>query len=193
MGCPTSSTEGDVVIIDDTINADMMRDDAGAPERLPNEQSLETITSSQALGPYPVTQTTITLIDPSRTTPGFTNEPGLDRRELTCEVWFPSGFDGPAPLVVHGHGFLSSRLDSHGLATMLASHGAVVVAPDFPMTRRGLPGAPVIIDALEQGSDIVFIVKALREKRGRAAPSWANLIDSERWFATGVSLGPIPR
>jgi len=106
-------------------------------------------------GPYPAGVRTFELFDPTRL-----NVQGTGPRPVTMEVYYPStteavvgvpqdpvtilGFPiapqpayrdvpvrtGTFPLVVYSHGYQSIRVAAATLATHLASHGFIVVAPE---------------------------------------------------------------
>ena len=150
-------------------------------------------------GPWAVATTTWEFVDDTRPTPAHGQWPMASSRSLTTEIWYPAINEGldeemaiadaPFPLVLHAHGFMSTRLDSPGLARLLASHGFVVVCPDFPLSNRNAPGGPTIIDAASQPGDLFAIHRALRTGEDLPVAVVAERIDVERALYTGVSLG----
>lgn len=147
-------------------------------------------------GPYPVVQRTVTFVDASRPTPPNKTYPGAPTRTLVTEVWYPgSSVDGalldpgPYPIVVHSHGFLDSRLGEAYATRHLASHGYVVVAPDYPLSNGGAPGGATIDDVQHQPADASFVLDQILTRSATPGDELFGKVDPERIGASGLSLG----
>lgn len=143
-------------------------------------------------GPHPVGQRTVAYVDTSRPTMPNGSFPGAPDRTLVTEVWYPAVSAGrdtaldatgaPHPVVIHSHGFLDSRLGEAYLTRHLASHGYVVAAIDYPLTRGGAPGGANPADVDQQPGDWSFVLDRLLE-------DFAGAVDPQRVGASGLSLG----
>ena len=149
-----------------------------------------------ATGPYGVASFDVTFVDRSRSTRANGTFPGAPERTLVSTVWYP--IDGPAsegapaspapgsfPLIGYAHGFTSGRAAGGRLGEHLASHGYVVVAPDFPLSNGGAPGGPTAGDLAHQPADLGFV---MRELAALDHPV-ADAIDTTRQGIAGLSLG----
>jgi dienelactone hydrolase len=156
-------------------------------------------------GPYGTGVMTIPLVDTSRATPANGSYPGAATRALTTEVWYPAAdhaltegrnaavADGCRhfPLIVHGHGFTSTRAEIRYVAKHLSSYGYVVAAPDFPLSNQAAPGGPVTTDVPNQAADMIFVSQALVSAPVKAFAPFASHIDSTRLALSGYSLGGV--
>ena len=156
-------------------------------------------------GPYVVGKQDFRLVDSSRTTPAHNGNPEIAERVLATSVWYPAQnrpFEWlrpgprplarqacPAPLVIYSHGFMSFRGNGAYLAEHLASHGYVVAAANFPLTRFGTAGGPQFTDVINQPGDVSFIIDSLLAWNDTADNRFAGCIDPERIGAVGLSLG----
>ena len=139
-------------------------------------------------GPREVGRAERTLVDgtrPTRVNGDFTGAPS---RTLETTLWFPVGANGPHPLVVYSHGFMSTRAEAERYATHLASYGSVVVAADYPLTNFRAPGGPSLADAVNQPGDVAFLIDTVTGWSAAERP-FAGEIDPERIGAAGLSLG----
>jgi predicted dienelactone hydrolase len=84
---------------------------------------------------------------------------------------------------------MSFRSNGAYLARYLASHGYIVAAANFPLTRFGTPGGPQFTDVINQPGDVSFIIDTLLGWSAAAENRFAGCIDHERIAATGLSLG----
>ena len=119
-------------------------------------------------GPYPVGSTSLDLVDTSRPTMANGDVPASGERSLPTEVWYPAAAasrdaqpatdGGPYPLIVWAHGFSSLPQLTASLLSHLASHGYVVAAPAFPLTRLRAPGGTTFTDTWNQDEDISFVI-----------------------------------
>ncbi|MDX1384194.1 MAG: hypothetical protein R3190_11155, partial [Thermoanaerobaculia bacterium] len=82
---------------------------------------------------------------------------------------------------------MSTRLGGTFLGEHLASHGYVVVAPDFPLTHAGAPGGPNEQDVVNQPADVSFLID--RALAAGTEPPFDGAIDRERIGVLGLSLG----
>src|SRR5690606_29753397 len=95
--------------------------------------------------------------------------------------------DGPYPLVLFSHGFMSYRLQSTTLTTHLASWGLVVISPDY--FERGLRGFGPVPPAAPISADrVVELALAAVEEMNQSGPL-AGSIDTSRLFPVGHSAG----
>lgn len=141
-----------------------------------------------AAGMHAVAMHERVLRDPVRPTPANGAFAGHPWRELHTTVWAPRD-GGPWPLLVSSHGFADTRHGSAYLARALARLGYVVVAADFPLTHRGAPGGPQILDLPSQPGDVRFLVDAMLAASADPADPLFGRIDPDRIGAYGVSLG----
>jgi dienelactone hydrolase len=136
--------------------------------------------------PYEVGSREYTFVRGSRATLGHEGEG--PPRTLVTTVWFPRAAEGPHPLVVYSHGFLSNRRGGTYLAEYLAGRGYVVAAADHPRTRRWAPGGPVIDDVVNQPADLSALIDRILAWDERERP-FPGAVDPERVGVVGLSLG----
>ena len=139
-------------------------------------------------GPHAVGMKTVTFVDSSRSIPAREDDPGADERTLTCNLWWPVDDAGPHPLIVYSHGFMSNRSEGAYLNEHLASHGYVVIAPDYPRSSFGVPGGPDVSDVVNQPADLSFLIDSVAGW-DRSERPFRGEIDRERIGAVGLSLG----
>ena len=113
---------------------------------------------------------------------------GAPERTLEATLWVPRDADGPHPLVVYSHGFMSMRSGGRYIAEHLASHGYVVVSADFPLTNFFAPGGPTVNDAINQPADVSFLIDEMLAWPEGQRP-FAGSIDESRIGVAGVSMG----
>lgn len=157
------------------------------PERLPEDSD-----SREWLqpGPFGVGIADTVLVDDSRSTMANGDAPPLPSRTFPTSIWYPEDGTGNYPLVIHSHGFVSERTDLSYVAQLLASHGYVVAAANFPLTSGGTPGGPNADDLINQPADISFLIDSLLSLSGSEKP-FAGELDDERIALMGYSLGGI--
>jgi len=139
-------------------------------------------------GPYGVGQSERVWVDNSRPTNANRDFPGTAERTFPTTIWYPESFAGPYPLIIHSHGFLSSRSEVRYLLEHLASYGYVVVAADFPLTSGSAPGGPNISDVSSQPGDVSFLIDSTLALAGADKP-FSGEIDPQRIGNMGLSLG----
>lgn len=168
--------------------------------QLPVAGSLEAATRP---GPLAVGVTTFDLVDTTRPTSPNGDFSGSDERRLTVEAWYPAVPNGdddgrdaalddeyaPYPLIVFAHGLSSIRTQSTSYARHLASHGYIVVSPDFPLTRTGSPGGVRFTDVVNQPGDVSFVIDSMIEFARDPGHLFENAIDEDTIGMTGHSLG----
>lgn len=121
--------------------------------------------------PFQIQDATITLTDPSRSTPARGDVPGHPGRTLVTIIRRPVGAPGPLPLVVFAHGWNSNPSVYEVLLDTWAAAGFLVAAPIFPDSTDTLPGSPVS-NYPEQARDISFVITSLLDGiEGRVDPS----------------------
>lgn len=139
-------------------------------------------------GPYRVAQTDFTFVDTSRPTAENRGEPGHPERTLVTTLWYPDQYQGDMPLIIHSHGILSSRLEMPYLMELLASHGYVVAAADYPLTNASTPGGANANDVINQPADVSFLIDSIINLTEADKP-FAGNIDTSRIGLSGYSLG----
>jgi predicted dienelactone hydrolase len=155
-------------------------------------------------GEYGVGVSTLTLVDDSRPTDPNGDFPGSDERTLEVEVWYPTPgepeaeevrdapvdpSEAPYPLIVFSHGFTGSRRQSTSYSSHLASHGYVVVSPDYPLSSGGAPGGPRLGDVVNQPGDVSFLIDGFLAFSQESGNPFEGAVDSEDIGLTGHSLG----
>lgn len=128
---------------------------------------------------------------PTQTNKGFG---GADTRILDASYWYPVNDQGevPAgkfPLVVYSHGFTSARHSGKHLGKFLASHGYIVIAADFPLTKRNAPGGPKLKDVVNQPADVSFLIDRVIVWSQDEGHVLSGHLDENRIGVTGISLG----
>jgi predicted dienelactone hydrolase len=139
-------------------------------------------------GPYNVEEVDMVFVDNTRPTMANNDYPGAPERTFNTTLWYPVGAQGPHPLVLHSHGFVSFRGDLSSLAELLASHGYVVASADYPLTSGGAPGGPNAFDVLNQPEDVSFLIDSVLALVGAFKPMEGE-IDMQRIALTGYSIG----
>lgn len=139
-------------------------------------------------GPYRVGTMNTVFVDASRDTPENGDAPGSPQRSLPTTLWYPIGFDGDLPLIVHSHGILSSRTEMPYLTELLASHGYLVVAADYPLTSGSAPGGANALDVVNQPGDVSFLIDSVIALSGADKP-FTGTVDTSRIGLSGYSLG----
>ena len=138
-------------------------------------------------GMYEVVSQEWQVVDENRSTAANNEYPGADQRVLDNLVWYPADAQGARPLVIYSHGFMSNRSGGTYIAEALASHGYVVVAPNYPLTHGGAPGGPLVTDVVSQPGDISFLLDTLLAELGTTPIKVAG-IDEQRIGVAGLSL-----
>jgi predicted dienelactone hydrolase len=142
---------------------------------------------------------TFTFVDDTRPTAANGSYMGAATRTLVTELWYPASTEpipglvattdapvaaGRFPLIVHGHGFLDSRIGESYFARHLASHGYLVAAPDFPLSNNAAPGGATVTDVGNQPGDVSFVIDQML-----ADATFGASIDGAHIGASGLSLG----
>ncbi|HSN97378.1 MAG TPA: hypothetical protein VLS89_03735 [Candidatus Nanopelagicales bacterium] len=112
-------------------------------------------------GGYGFATRELVLVDETRPTPPNRGYPGSPVRTLPTRIYYPAlpytlaaspppedpvpvAPGGPFPIVAYAHGFTSRGEPGRFMGEHLASHGYIVVAPLFPLTRGDAPGGPTM-------------------------------------------------
>jgi fermentation-respiration switch protein FrsA (DUF1100 family) len=147
---------------------------------------------------------TLTLVDESRPTEANGDYPGATSRTLVTEVWYPAEggpqpgelrdapldrSQAPYPLIVFSHGLTGIRRQSSSYTAHLASHGYVVISPDFPLTNGAAPGGPRIGDAVNQPGDVSFLINSFLQFSAEPGNPFEGAIDETTIGLTGHSTG----
>jgi poly(3-hydroxybutyrate) depolymerase len=130
----------------------------GAPAR--PGSSTSTTTTTPAGPPYQVRTESITLDDPTRSTPARGSVPAKPGRLLVTDLYVPVGARSPLPLVVFAHGWNSNPGVYDVLLQEWAQAGFLVAAPVFPDSTDLYPGSPVS-DYADQARDMSFVITSL--------------------------------
>ena len=139
----------------------------------------------EADGALPVATASITLVDTTRATPPNGTFAGTPERTLPTNVWYPGSTGGaltdtgPFPLVVASHGFAGSQTTLAYLAQHLASHGYVVAAPAFPLSKGTAPGGPTVADIAEQPRDVGFVIDEVLRTSSTPGSLLAGAVDPD--------------
>ena len=180
--------------------------DGGAATQGPELRCTADDTRSQktdysAPGPFSVGKLDMTFEDTSRPIPAADGRAAAPSRRLVTTVYYPSGgrrlfgaeslaAGGPFPLLMYSHGFSSSRSEAGPVGEHAASHGFIVVAPDFPLSNLlANNGAPDGSDAHNQAGDLSFLIDRMIAFSRDSNHMFANAVDESRIGATGVSMG----
>ena len=155
-------------------------------------------------GPFAVGVLTLTLVDESRPTDANGSYAGADSRTLVTEVWYPAEgrtqsaelrnapldlSQAPYPLIVFSHGYTGVRRQSVSYTTHLASHGYIVISPDYPLSNGLAPGGPRTGDVLNQPGDVSFLIDSFLGFADDPNNLFKGAIDKTAIGLTGHSLG----
>lgn len=154
-------------------------------------------------GDYGSGLASLALEDTTRPTPPNGTFPGSATRPLPTLVWYPAAdrskndelgatpatSDDGFPLIVFGHGITSQAAAGSFVAAHLATHGYIVVGPDFPLSKLAAPGGPTARDIPGQAGDVVFLINAFQSPALQANFPVAAQIDFDRIGVLGYSLG----
>jgi dienelactone hydrolase len=167
------------------------RADAMLPQRIDYAQR----------GPYAVATAEFVFDDTSRPIAASDTHAAAPSRRLATTVHYPAATppplfgpapvaSGPFPLLMYSHGFSSGRNEAVPIASHAASHGYIVVAPDFPLTNLTANGnRPDVTDAANQPGDVSFLLDRVLELAADSSHFLARAVDESRIGALGVSLG----
>ena len=155
-------------------------------------------------GSFAVGVSTLTLVDESRPTDANRAYPGADTRTLVTEVWYPAEgrtqpaelrdapldrSQAPYPLIVFSHGYTGVRRQSVSYTGHLASHGYVVISPDYPLSNGLAPGGARAGDVLNQPADVSFLIDSFLGFADEPGNPLEGAIDETAIGLTGHSLG----
>ena len=163
-----------------------------------DDPSAPPLTSAAVLarGPFAVAHSYFELVDGSRPTPPNDSYAGAPSRTLQTNLWYPLAAEGAAvaapgrhPVLLYSHGFMSWGTEGRYLDEHLASHGYIVIAPDFPLTNILAPGGPAVADVVNQPADVRFLLDTLLAFGAQPGHPLFGAVDGERVAAAGVSLG----
>lgn len=139
---------------------------------------------------YPVTTTTLTLVDTSRPTVDPSHVRDAPSRTLVTDVYRPRA-RGRFPVVLLAHGFNGNRSKLSDLAETWAAGGSVVAVPEFPLTNDR-SGAPAYSDDYhQQPADLSFVLTELLHRSARRGNALTGTINPRRVGVAGFSLGGV--
>lgn len=181
MGCTSTRVTGLAVRPTTTIAKSSVTKSSVTKSSIP-----ETIGTSNTTAepPYPLTASTIVLVDHTR--PTVSHGVMLSTsRTLTTLVWSPTG-PGRWPLLVFAHGYQVGPAPYVALLRAWAAQGYVVAAPEFPLTDQAVAGSELDeSDIQQQPADVRFVIDELVAKGGPIAAR----IDPSRVGVAGHSDG----
>ena len=162
-------------------------------------RSVGAAAASGEAGALPVTTTTMTFVDTSRSTPAWNGMPSTPSRTLVTTVWYPvrrsaatpSAGTGPYPLIVFAHGLGGSPRGYQQLLTDWASAGYVVAAPLFPLSSSETPGGPDGGDIGNQPDDMRFVIDQVLQASATPGGALTGLVNPNEVGAAGHSNGAI--
>jgi predicted dienelactone hydrolase len=162
-------------------------------------------------GRFPVGVMTTQVVDRTRSTPSNpfacqTCCPGSPSRLLNTDVYYPAAsgtpgvvvpgapldtHDGRFPLLVFAHGFAGSKTGFVDTLVHLASHGYVVVAPDFPLTNTAtvVGGCGYRSDLVNQPGDVSFEIDTFTGIGDSPGGPFVGVVDGSAVGMVGHSLG----
>jgi len=141
-------------------------------------------------GTFDVSRESLELVDTSRGTSRNGEFTGSPTRELNGYIWYPQTREqGPYPLIIYSHGFMSSVSEADYLVDFLVPKGYVVAAIDYPLSHGGAPGGPNVADVINQPADASFVLDQLLARNAKANDSLYGMLDPSRIAAVGLSLG----
>jgi predicted dienelactone hydrolase len=143
----------------------------------------------------PTTTTSVTTVPPTTTTTTpvaaaqsyrvVVEEHHWQRgaRVLDTRVYRPN-VAGRFPMFVWAHGFEATVDYFDPLLRFIATHGFIVAAPAFPLTRKGAPGGSVYNDYVNQPADVSFVIT-------RMLAAYPRSVDAALIAVGGHSLGAV--
>jgi predicted dienelactone hydrolase len=84
---------------------------------------------------------------------------------------------------------MSVRRQSASYTAHLASHGYVVISPDYPLSNGAAPGGPRLGDVLNQPGDVSFLIDSFLRFSDEPGNLFEGAIDEAAIGLTGHSLG----
>lgn len=165
---------------------------AATQTRLPQPFPADTESARRlASGDYQIGSVERQYVDTSRPSQAYGDFEGSTSRKLESTIWFPeAGSEGPFPLVIYSHGFMSTRAEAAYLGKHLAARGYVVAAADYPLSSRdAAPDRPYAMDVINQPADVSFLIDQVLQEGADQTSDLFGLVDGSRVGAAGLSLG----
>lgn len=166
---------------------------APGPDPATGDPSAPSVPSTAATvpepAPLPIGTVELALVDPSRPTVsrGVTISAS---RSLPTVVAYPTGGDGPRPLLVFAHGYRLGPPGYSRLMATLAAAGYVVAAPSFPLADEARAGSNVDRgDLPNQPGDLSFVIDQVLGAASEPSSPLAGRVDASRIGAVGHSDG----
>ena len=150
---------------------------------MPPEHSL----SYQLLqsGPFDVATEAHELVDRTRFIPDSDAPDGQSPRSMKVRLWYPeSESHDPRPLLIYSHGLLGTGEAVGYIARVLASHGYVIAAPDFPRTNRSQRERAHARDVFNQPRDVALVIDWLLARSEDEEDELYDAIDAQRIAAS---------
>jgi predicted esterase len=154
--------------------------------------------ASTRSGSTPVSTTSMTFVDTTRSTPPWNGAPAQPSRTLVTSIWYPTksasaeqSAEGPYPLIVFAHGLGGSPQDYRALLMAWAAAGYVVAAPLFPLSSSQTPGGPDGGDIGTQPGDMSFVIGQMLKASSSPGGPLSGLIEPNEIGAAGHSNGAI--
>ena len=156
------------------------------------------VLASERSGSRPVSTTTLTFVDTTRSTPPWDGMPAKPSRTLVTSIWYPSGSGSsdqsgraPYPLIVFAHGLGGSPEVYQALLSAWAAAGYVVAAPLFPLSSSETHGGPDGGDIGNQPADMSFVIGQVLKASSTPGGPLSGLVDPDEIGAAGHSNGAI--
>lgn len=89
-----------------------------------------------------------------------------------------NNIDGPYPVIAFGHGFFMQTSYYLSIFKHLATHGYIVIAPQFPDTQHG-----------ELADDLIFCINHIKASNTNPASIFFGLVNVEKTGVSGHSMG----
>jgi predicted dienelactone hydrolase len=157
--------------------------------RLPPPDGAQSAELNQP-GKFGIATEAIRLVDASRPTPPNGEFEGTPNRMLDGRIWYPrESSEGPFPLIVYSHGFMSSVAEATYLVNFLVPKGYVVAAVNYPLSNGSAPGGPTVLDVINQPGDLSYLIDDMLARNLDQSDSLYGLIDPSQVAAVGLSLG----
>lgn len=109
-------------------------------------------------------------------------------RNLPCIIYYPAlsegslapvnNNDGPYPIIAFGHGFFMQTSYYISLFKHLATHGYIVIAPQFPDTQHG-----------QLALDLIFCINFIKDSDSNPLSVFYGLVNKEKTGISGHSMG----
>ncbi|PRY31486.1 alpha/beta hydrolase family protein [Pseudosporangium ferrugineum] len=111
-------------------------------------------------------------------------------RPLPTTVWYPTGGDGPFPVIVFSHGLTGQPSDYASLLSRWARAGFVVAGAAYPHTSSGVADFNVL-DVINQPADASYVLTKVLALNTKDGDPLEHRLDTAHVAAAGHSGGGI--